>query len=89
MCVSLDGKSAFKKSAFSPSSNDKTVRAWDLASGRCVAVLKGHTDWVTSVCVSVDGKALYSSSNDKTVRVWDLATGMCIAVLEGHSGGEV
>ncbi len=52
-------------------------------------MLKGHTDWVTSVCVSVDGKALYSSSNDKTVRVWDLATGMCIAVLEGHSGGEV
>ena len=36
-------------------------------------VLKGHTDVVTSVCVTADGAHVVSGSNDKTARVWCLA----------------
>lgn len=64
-------------------SDDKTVRAWDLASGACLRVLEGHTDIVTSVCALGDGR-LASSSKDKTVRVWDAASGDCL-VLVGHT----
>lgn len=56
---------------------DKTVRLWDLATGRQIgAPLTGHTDWVTSVATTlVDGRPVaVSRSRDQTVRLWDLAT---------------
>jgi WD40 repeat protein len=65
---------------------DGTVRVWDLAGGRCIAVLEGHTGGVRSVAVTADGQRAASVSMDGTVRVWDLAGGRCIAVLEGHAG---
>jgi WD40 repeat protein len=34
--------------------------------------LEGHTDMVTSVTFSPDGKYIVSGSNDKTIRVWDM-----------------
>ena len=36
--------------------------------------LEGHTDWVSSVCVSADGSRLFSGSWDNTIKVWDVAT---------------
>ena len=61
------------------------MRVWDLSTGRCTAVLKGHTKQVISVALSGDGRTALSGSCDKTVRVWDLSTGRCTAVLEGHT----
>jgi WD40 repeat protein/RNase P subunit RPR2 len=48
--------------------------------------LKGHTDWVTSVAFSPDGKWLASGSDDKKIKIWDLATGDCLRELPGHWG---
>src|SRR5205807_275079 len=45
VAVAADGRSAVS------GSYDRTVRAWDLAGGRCTAVLEGHSDWVSSVAV--------------------------------------
>jgi WD40 repeat protein len=59
---------------------DKTVRIWDTSSGECVHELKGHSDWVQSVCYSPDGKTLASGSRDNTVRIWDTSSGECISV---------
>jgi WD40 repeat protein len=44
-------------------------------------VLKGHTDIVSSVRVSLDDKQVVSGSRDKTLRVWDMSTGQCTIVL--------
>ena len=30
-----------------------------------------HSDWVTSVAFSPDGKTIVSGSSDKTLKVWD------------------
>ncbi|KIJ91548.1 hypothetical protein K443DRAFT_47094, partial [Laccaria amethystina LaAM-08-1] len=49
-------------------------------------VLKGHTDLVTSVAFSPDGKQIVSGSNDKSVRVWDASTGDELNVLKGRTG---
>ncbi|KAG4432782.1 hypothetical protein IFR05_011734 [Cadophora sp. M221] len=48
--------------------------------------LEGHTDYVSSVAFSPDGKQIVSGSRDQTVRRWDAATGqLLLPVLEGHT----
>ena len=58
---------------------DKTVRLWDVETGRCLRVLEGHTDSVRSVAWSADGRRALSGSGDKTVRLWDVETGAACA----------
>jgi WD40 repeat protein len=52
-------------------------------------ILEGHTDRVTSVAFSADGKQIASGSWDETVRLWDAATGQqVLPALEGHTAVE-
>jgi WD40 repeat protein len=62
------------------------LRVWDVATGACVRVLRGHSAGVSSVCVTPDPRHLVvSGSADSTLRVWDLASGACIRTLSGHA----
>ena len=55
--------------------------------GRVVSgPFEGHTDLVTSVSFSPDGKRIVSGSHDMTIRVWDVQTGdMVSGPFEGHT----
>jgi len=64
--------------AFSPdsktllsSSNDRTVRLWDIETGRLLHLLTGHRDRIKCVGMSPDGQLLLSCSADGQVRAWD------------------
>jgi hypothetical protein len=52
----------------------------------CLRTLQGHSECVTSVSVTPDGRRAVSGSDDKTLRVWDLESGQCLRTLAGHSG---
>jgi WD40 repeat protein len=65
---------------------DGAVLLWDVASGRLLDRLTGHTDEVFDVSFSSDGSRLASASADRTVRLWDVATGEQLGEpLLGHS----
>jgi len=49
-------------------SGDKTVRLWDISTGKQCGVFEGHTERVYSVVFSPDEKLVVSAS-DKTVRL--------------------
>ncbi len=50
---------------------DKTIRIWDLASGKQTALCTGHTTSVISV--KVVGNKIVSWSADNTVRIGDIS----------------
>jgi WD40 repeat protein len=54
---------------------DEDVRIWDIASGKCVAILRGHWEEVTGVAVLRDGRRVVSVGIDGTVRTWGLSQG--------------
>jgi WD40 repeat protein len=62
------------------------VKVWDAQTGQEALTLQGHTDGVSSVCFSPDGKRLASASQDGTVRVWDADKGQEALILRGHTG---
>jgi len=62
---------------------DKTVKAWDGISGKCVSTLEGHTDGITAI--KVIGNSVISASSDKTVRIWDKRKMLQVSVLQGHT----
>jgi WD40 repeat protein len=42
---------------------------WDMASGRELRTLAGHSEYVYCCALSADGRTLVSGSNDKTLKV--------------------
>lgn len=88
VAISLDGSIGIS------GSRDRTIRLWDLASGRSIRTLAGHTDTVTCVAIAPGARFALSGSGetlvpaqDTTLRLWDLATGQCVRTFEGHTKG--
>ncbi|XP_050373061.1 uncharacterized protein LOC126790760 [Argentina anserina] len=52
--------------------DDLIIRLFDVVASRMVRKFEGHTDRVTDMCFSEDGKWLLSSSMDGSLRVWDV-----------------
>ncbi|KAK6517919.1 hypothetical protein TWF506_005093 [Arthrobotrys conoides] len=62
---------------------DRDVRVWNMATGQCNQVLRGHTSTVRCLKMS-DSKTAISGSRDTTLRIWDIEKGVCLNILVGH-----
>ena len=78
--------------AFSPDGNtlasaseDKTIKLWEVATGRQLRTLAGHADGIKSVVFHPNGKILASGSSDHTVKLWDVESGKILRTLSGHT----
>ena len=57
----------------------------DTITGTRGSIFSGHTDGVTSLAFSLDGKSLVSGSKDNTVKLWDIQTGGVIKTFHSSS----
>ncbi|MGK7922113.1 MAG: DnaJ domain-containing protein [Trichodesmium sp.] len=80
VAISSDGKSLVSGSA------DRTVRLWELETGKLKRTFPGHTDKVWAVAWSRDGKTIASGSADKSIRLWNINSYQPPRILQGHSG---
>jgi WD40 repeat protein len=69
LAMSPDGK------LLASSGDDPTIQVWELETGKLVASLRDHTDWVLCLAFAPDGKALASGGYDGLVRLWDAGSG--------------
>ncbi len=77
--------------AFNPAGNrlaacgaDRTIRLYDVATGKEDRVIEDHADWVMAVAWNHDGTRIASGSRDKTTKLFDAATGESLVTYPGH-----
>ena len=63
-------------------SGDRTIKAWDLHTGKLSKNYLGHTKGIA--CVQFDGRRIVSGSSDNTVRIFDAQQQAEVACLGGH-----
>ena len=53
-------------------SRDRTAKIWDTTTGKCVRTMRGHKDWLNSVCFAPDGQRVVTGAWDYHVKHWNL-----------------
>lgn len=72
---------------FCTGSADRSIKIWDLASGRLKLTLTGHSGQVRGLAVSARQPYLFSAGDDKQVKCWDMEQNKVIRSFHGHLSG--
>jgi len=63
---------------------DRTLRLWDVGTGRLLRTLRGHLAPINALSFFPDGRFLISAGDDVNLRIWDPASGRLVNTLAGH-----
>jgi len=73
---SPDGKYIASGSGwFIPSTQDNSVRLWDVATGKQLQMMNDHQGAIKDVVISSDNKNVISTSVDQSIKIWDASNG--------------
>ncbi|YAF98397.1 MAG: WD40 repeat domain-containing protein [Nodularia sp. CChRGM 3473] len=67
-------------------SADKTIKVWNLNTGKIVSTLLGHNDTVRAIALSADGQTLVSGSGDQTIKIWNFQTFELMRTITPNAG---
>lgn len=65
--------------------SNNEIALWEVATGKELHRLTGHTDGARPVAFADDGRQLVTWGTDGTARVWDVASGRELLLLAGHT----
>jgi WD40 repeat protein len=71
---------------FFANGTDRSIRVWDVATGRPRRTLRGPAEGSWSIAWSPDGRVLATGGEDGVIRLWEVLTGQERARLAGHEG---
>ena len=67
-------------------SRDKTIKIWDVNTGKLLADLKGHTGEINSLAYNATGdRILTLASLDSVAKLWDANTGQLVQNINNGS----
>ena len=78
LSITSDGKHCVSASA------DRTIRVWDLETGRCIKTIENLHSEVSSLSITPGCKRCVIGYCDGTIRVWDLDNGQCLKTINVH-----
>lgn len=88
MCLQLlENLSTIKYPVLITGSYDHTIRVWNVAEGKEIRCITGHTRAIRAL--QFDEVKLITGSMDTTLRIWNWRSGECLKELRGHSQGVV
>lgn len=82
LAISADGKTIVSASVGEPFG----LQVWDVATGKTLRTLDGHTASVCCIALGADGRLALSGAEDGSARAWDLASGRMLTRFAGHTG---
>jgi WD40 repeat protein len=65
-------------------SDDRTARIWEAATGTGKATVEGHSDQFISAYFSPDGRRVVTTNWDRSVRIWDSRSGKPLSVFQAR-----
>ncbi|CAK7327511.1 unnamed protein product [Dovyalis caffra] len=72
---------------FCTGSADRTIKIWDVGSGRLKLTLTGHIEQVRGLAISQRHTYMFSAGDDKQVKCWDLEQNKVVRSYHGHLSG--
>jgi WD40 repeat protein len=70
---------------------DKTIKVWSLTNGNCIQTIRGHTGWVTGLCLSpqMEDDVVISGSSDGTLRLFSISRGTQLARFDNGNDQDI